>query len=184
MEDESIITLFFERDERAVAETDKKYRGLCLGISKRIVGSDCDAEECFSDALMALWRSVPPERPENLRAYLCRIVRNLSLTRLDYNLAKKRNSGAEVSLTEFEEFLPDGAARDALDRVDLSALFDAFLSTLAPEQRKVFVKRYFFYETIAEISEEFGMSGSKVKSMLLRTRKKLKAYLTEKECNL
>lgn len=184
MEDEMIVSLFLKRDEQALAETNKKYRGLSLSISKNILNSETDAEECYNDLLMALWSSIPPEEPQNFKAYLCKIIRNLSLSRRDYILAKKRTFSSEISIEEFEEFLPDGAARDTLDGIELSVLFDGFLSTLKAEQRKVFVRRYFFFDTVAEISEKFGLSESKVKSMLLRTRKKLKKYLAEKECSI
>lgn len=181
MDDSEIVSLFMKRDENAISETLKKYRGLCFGIAKNILRSETEAEECLSDAMMALWSSIPPQSPENFRAYLCRIVRNQALTRLDYLTADKRLMRSEVSLSEFEEFLPDGAARDALEKAEFTVLLDGFLSKLRTEERKIFVRRYFFCDTVKEISEHFKISESKTKSMLMRTRKKLKEYLTVKE---
>ena len=184
MEDERIVALFFERDERAIGETDAKYRRLCLKISENILKSRRDAEECVADSLMALWKTIPPNKPENLCAYLCQIVRNNSLTRLDYLLAEKRSAGAEVPLSEFEEFLPDCASRGAFGEIELEDLFNRFLAALKPETRKIFIRRYFFFDTVQSIAADFNISESKVKSLLMRTRKKLKDYLSEREYDL
>lgn len=184
MEDEKIVGMFFERDEQALCETEKKYRGLCLGIAKNILNSLSDAEECFSDTLMALWNAIPPERPSDLKAYVCRVERNIAMTRLDYLTAQKRARQCEVPIGEFEEILPDGFTEEALRRVEFEAMLNGFLEKLAPEQRKVFLRRYFFFDPVAEIAEDMKMSESKVKSMLFRTRKKLKSYLTGKEHGL
>lgn len=184
MEDNDIVALFFNRDENAVLKTKEKYGGLCLGIAGNILKNRGDAEECFSDALMALWKSIPPTRPANFKAYLCKITRNLCMTRLDYVTAEKRSASFEVPLSELGEVLPDGGAQGEIDRVEFAMLLNEFLSEINPEQRKIFVRRYFFFDSVADISEDLGLSQSGVKSSLLRTRRRLKKFLTEKECGL
>ena len=184
MDNSEIITLFISRDERAISETDAKYRGLCLSVSENIVKSRSDAEECFQDALLALWRNIPPEKPKNLGAYLCRIVRNISLSRLDYLCAQKRAEGAEVPFSEFEDFLPDSRGGSFCGGIEFSDLLNRFLSGLDGRTRSVFIRRYFFFDPVADIARDFGMTNSRTASMLMRTRKKLKKYLTEKGCQI
>ena len=184
MEDEKIIGLYFARDELAITETQKKYGTLLFGIAKRILGADIDAEECLNDALLGTWNSIPPAAPDNLRAYVCKIVRNLSIKRLDYNLAEKRSVNSELSLDELEAVLPDGAALEELERIDLSILLDGFLRTLTTETRAVFVRRYFFFDSIPDIAADLGLSKSNVKTSLWRTRNKFKEYLQEKGSGL
>lgn len=180
MEDKKIVELYFSRSEFAITATQEKYGALLLGLAKKITGSEVDAEECVNDALLGLWNSIPPAEPENLRAYVCKVVRNLSLKRLSYNLAEKRSANVEMPLSELEEVLPDGAARDALDMVDFGLLLNGFLAELKPEARMIFTQRYFFFDTIPEIAEDLGVSQNKVKSSLRRTRNKFKNYLSTK----
>lgn len=105
MDDLTIIELYFDRSEQAIDETDKKYGKLCRSLAGNILPSDEDAEECVSDAYWSVWNAIPPTRPNNFTAFLCRIVRNLSLKRLDYNTAQKRNGNVTVPLSELEEVL-------------------------------------------------------------------------------
>ena len=182
MENEEIISLFLARDQRAISMCEEKFKALGLSVAQNILKSRPDAEECFSDALMALWRTIPPERPKDLKAYLCRIVRNISLDRLDYLNAGKRAHGAEVPFSEFEDFLP--ADSGGLEGLEFSDLLNRFLDGLPMDQRKVFVRRYFFFDPVCDIARDCGMSVSKVKSMLMRIRKKFKNYLAERECYL
>ena len=184
LEDEKIVGLYFARDELAITETQKKYGTLLFGIAKRILGADIDAEECLNDALLGTWNSIPPAEPDNLRAYVCKIVRNLSVKRLNYNLAEKRSVNSEVSLDELEAVLPDGAALEELERIDLSIILDSFLRTLSPETRAVFVRRYFFFDSISDIAADLGLSKGSVKTSLWRTRSKFKEYLQEKGSGL
>lgn len=180
MEDEKIIELFEARDERAVSAVKEKYGGLMLGVSMRILRSSADAEECLNDALMALWKSVPPEKPDSLRAYALRLTRNISLNRLNYNLADKRSGNMQIPLSELEMTLPDGDARSELDSIDFKLLLDGFLRGLKAEQRVIFTRRYFFFDSIGDIARELGISESKVKSSLMRLRKRFKSWLCGK----
>lgn len=180
MEDEKIVELFFSRDERAVTVVKEKYGKLLYSVAFRMLRSHADAEECVNDALLAFWNSIPPARPDDLKPYVCRVVRNLSLKRLAYNLAEKRSQNVAVPLSELETVLPDAAAGDALDRVDLTLVLEEFLSTLGLENRAIFTRRYFFFDSVSDIAADIGISESKVKSSLLRTRNKLKKYLNMK----
>ena len=180
MEDEKIVSMFLLRDEQAVAAANDKYGKLLCGIASRILDSQSDAEECLNDSLLALWNSIPPNQPDDLRSYACKIIRNLSLKRLSYNLAEKRSQNAGVPLTELEAVLPDESALEALRRVDLSIVVDEFLKTQPPEARAVFIRRYFFFDSVGEIARSIGISESKVKSALFRTRNKLKKCLDMK----
>lgn len=177
MEDERIIELFNSRDEHAVSAVEEKYGRLLFGVAKRLLRFDSDAEECLNDALLAMWETIPPERPDSLRAYAMRLIRNISLDRLKYDLADKRSRDLAVPLSEFESILPDSAT---LERVDFSILLDGFLSTLHKDARVIFVRRYVFFDTVADIAADLGVSQSKVKSSLMRTRKRFKSFMGEK----
>lgn len=180
MEDIKIIELFEQRDESAISEVSEKYGTLLKSVAKKITESDADAEECLSDALLRLWQSIPPAKPESLRSYSCKVIRNLALKRLTYNLADKRSANLELPLDELEAVLQDDAAKDAFDSVDFSILLDSFLHSLSQEARVVFLKRYFFMDTVPEISRDLGISESKVKSLLWRARNKLRNTIYRK----
>ncbi len=181
MEDRKIIELYFARDERAIRETDEKYGRLCFSIAKDILESRQDAEECVNDTYLGLWNSIPPERPENLTAYIGKITRNLGLKRLRFNSAQKRSEGLRLSFCELEEILPDSSyAPGRLEHEDVGRLISRFLKTRPESERRVFLRKYWFFDSVADISAMFGFSESKVKSMLFHTRKKLREYL-EKE---
>lgn len=124
MDDPAIIELYFDRSEQAIDETDKKYGKLCRSLAGSILSSDEDAEECVSDAYLSVWNTIPPTRPNNFTAFLCRIVRNLSLKRLDYNTAQKRNGNVTVPLSELEEVLHTTPEPEA---EELSKLLSRFL---------------------------------------------------------
>ena len=179
MEDERIIGLFEQRDERAVSEVKDKYGAVLLAVSKRILHSDSDAEECLSDALMSLWQHIPPERPECLRAYALKLMRNQSLKKLRYNSTVKRSADSTVPFDGIEAVLADKKALDAIESVDLTILLNGFLDTLKPEARVIFIKRYFFCESVSDIADAHMCSESKVKTTLMRTREKLRKYLCD-----
>jgi len=180
MDDASIIELFFERSERAIAETAAKYGRLCEGVAYRIIGIREDAEECVNDTYLNIWNSVPPKKPDNFRAFICRITRNLSLSRVKYYAAKKRSHGALVSFSELEGTLSDQSPFFEDDGEELGRAMSDFLRTESADARNVFMRRYWFLESVEEISKRYSFSQSKVKSLLFRTRERLKKYL-EKE---
>lgn len=180
--DEKIIDLFFERDDSAVSEIQAKYGKLCFSVAMNILGDREDAEECVNDTYLGAWNSIPPNRPKALSAYLIKITRNLSLKRLRFNRAEKRGGGeSALSFDELSECIPDGS--DALARIEESELskhISDFLRSIPETDRRIFVLRYFYCDSIEEISKRFGFGESKVKMKLSRTRSKLRKYLTER----
>lgn len=181
LDDKQIIELYFARDELAVSATQEKYGSLLSGIALKILGESGASEECVNDVYLSLWRSIPPESPENLRAYSCKIVRNMAFNQLRYSLAEKRSAHAEISLDELEETLSDGISPQAFEDVDFKMVLNEFLEGLRPEYRKVFLKRFFFLDTIPQIAADMGISESKVKSLLFRARSKFRSHILGKE---
>lgn len=180
MEDERIIALYFERSESAISETDRKYGGLCFSVANNILNSRPDSEECVSDTYLGVWNAIPPARPQSFRAFLVRITRNISLSRLRKNLAQKRSQDFEISLDELERILPDERISPDVDDNVIGGIISEFLDSLDRDAKNIFVRKYWFFDTVDEICRRSGFSESKVKSSLLRTREKLRAYLTER----
>lgn len=181
MEDEKIVDLFWERSESAIIETEKKYGQYCKTIAINILGNSEDAKECENDAYHALWNTIPPNRPSVLKAYLGRILRNIAIDKYDYNTAQKRNSKFDLILSELEECIVSPANVELqYEQGEIAKRISEFLWTIDKENRIVFVRRYWYSDSIASIAAQFGMSESKVKSMLFRMRNRLKIYL-EKE---
>ena len=178
MDDSSIIRLYFARSEAAIKATAEKYGALCHMIARNILSSDADAEECVNDAYLALWNRIPPETPQSLKAYAAKIVRHISLDRLDYNTAACRSGQAGVILDEVAEILPDRDAEAAFSsEIPLSVRLERFLDGEKKQARCIFVRRYWFCDSVAEIAARYGMSESGVKSVLFRVRRRLAAYL-------
>lgn len=181
MEDEKIISLFFERSEQAIQELDKKYGKICSTISYSILNNRQDAEECVNDAYLGVWNAIPPARPNPLRAYLCKIVRNLSLKTYYRNEAAKRGSVYAVALQELEPFLSaPGTVETELEARQLARVIEAFLDTLTAENRVIFMRRYAFSDSYADIARCVGLSEKNVSVRLTRIRRQMRAYLTEK----
>lgn len=182
MDDKQIVDLFWERSEKAIFETQKKYGRYCHYISYNILHSDEDAEECVNDTLAKAWNTIPPSKPNHLPAFLGKIIRNLSLDRYEKYHAEKRGYGqVSCALDELQECLPgsNNTLCIAEDMVLREAL-NTFLLSLPTAKRKIFMRRYWYFSTIKEISTDYQISESKVKMILLRTRNSLKAFL-EKE---
>jgi RNA polymerase sigma-70 factor (ECF subfamily) len=177
MEDIRIIELFFSRDEEAIIQTDVKYGKLCYQISRNILSNRADCEECVNDTYLGAWNAIPPARPENFMAYLCKITRNLALKKLRFLAAAKRAPGAVTVFSELESELPDADELDASENEELGRLISKFLRGMDEAARNVFIRRYFHFESLGEISLRYGFSESKVKSMLYSTRIKLRKYL-------
>ena len=179
MDDRQIIALFYERSEQAIAELSKKYGDLCFKIAINILNNPQDAEECVSDAYLGVWNSIPPQNPDPLRAYLCRIVRNLALKKRRANTALKRGNQLGVSLSELENCIPDNSFDERLSAKELTEQLNAFLSTLHRDDRVLFLKRYWFSEPLTEIAKAFGITEHNASVRLGRIRKKLHQYLKE-----
>ncbi len=180
MEDNEIVELYFARNESAIGETAGKYGRLCCSIANRILGDEHEADECVNDTYLGVWQAIPPARPDCLRAFIAKIARNLALTRLRRGKAAKRRSEAIVSVSELEEILPDASLYDEVEARELGEWISEFLRTEKEEARKIFLRKYWFFDSVSDISEKFGCSESKVKSMLFHTRMRLREYLTEK----
>lgn len=179
MDDQAIIELFFARNESAIRETMQKYGSYCSAITSAILPTREDGEECINDAMLRLWNAIPPERPFCFKAYLGKIVRNLSLNRLSkLNSPKRGGDQVNLLLSELSECLPSAErVEKAADGRQLTALLNDYLSKQPKERRIVFVKRYFYASSLDQIAAECGMSLSKVKSMLHRMRGELKKTL-------
>lgn len=184
MDDKQIIRLFFERSEQAITELSQKYGVLCLQLAENILNDYHDAEECVNDAWFGAWNSIPPQSPDPLRAYICRIVRNYSLKKLRANTAIKRGSRFEVSLSELEDCVSDQTLDEQLSISELSAQIDAFLSALPKDDRVMFVKRYWVSESLSEIAAAFHITENNVSVRLSRIRGKLCQYLERKEVTI
>ena len=178
LEDRRIIELFFARSEQAIAELSAKYGAVCHRVAKNILNNAMDAEECVNDAYLGVWNTVPPQKPDPLLTYLCRIVRNLSIAKYHANTAAKRNSVYDVALDELEDCLAHTATtEDAFTAKELSEILDRFLDTLDRESRVLFVRRYWYADSIPELARRLHISKNNVSVRLSRTRDKLKQYL-------
>lgn len=181
MEDELIIDLFLQRREDAINETDKKYSSYLKKIIGTVLVSFEDIEECLNDTYMAVWGRIPPDSPKCLRAYIAKIARNIALNRYDYINAAKRNPGVAVLLSELEECLPSQhTVESEVEAGQIRSVLNGFLYGIDTEKRKLFLRRYWFGDSIEDIAAWSGFSKSKIKSVLFRIRKELKVYL-EKE---
>lgn len=179
MEDEKIIELYFQRSEEAIPRTEAKYGGRCRAVAYNILESREDCEECINDTYLAAWNAIPPTHPLHLGAYLVGICRKLSLSMLRYRCADRRGRGEyALSFDELEECI--GQAGQPADQVELRELAEEiqrFLSTLSPDDRKIFMCRYWLIASVAQIAQSSGFSESKIKSSLFRSREKLKRHL-------
>ena len=184
MEDSKIIELFFARNEDAIKHTEEAYGRRLFHLAENIVKNGQDAEESVSDTYMKAWDTIPPQKPSHFFAYLAKICRNFALKRLDWKKAAKRNAEV-VSLTEeMEMCIPDQSRDREIEARELSAALDQFLRTLTPKNQMVFLRRYWYADTIAEIAARYGISESAVLMRLNRTRAKLGSYLKKEGINV
>ena len=172
--------MFNERSEQAVFELSEKYGELCRKIALNILGDEQDAEECVNEVWLAAWNTIPPQKPDPLRAYICRIARNVALKRYRANTAAKRNSVFDVSFEELEDCIPAHRAEAVFEAEGLPEAIDRFLETLDPVNRAIFMRRYWLSDSITDIAETFGLTKHNVSVRLSRTRSKMRRYL-EKE---
>ena len=180
LEDQDIVKMFCIRSEQAIEELSKKYGKLCSNVARNILNDDQDAEECVNDTYLGVWNSVPPKQPDPLLTYVCKITRNLAIKKYHANTAFKRNSCYEVALSELEGCLaaPDSAEAE-LSAQELTEALNRFLSTLDRENRILFVRRYWYADSISDLAEQFGMSNRNISLRLFRTREKLRSHLVQ-----
>ena len=176
MEDHQIIELYFARNELAIEETAKRYGGVCMQVSMDILQDRMDAEECVSDTWLQTWRTIPPQRPTILKAFLCRITRNLSINRLRQRKAKRRDRDMTLSLEELEGVLsiPEDKSEG------LSELISEFLRSLDREDRLLFMGRYWHGQSVKELADRMGLSANAAAVRLHRIREELRDYLADK----
>ena len=177
MNDNQIIKLFFTRNEDAIAQTACKYGTRLTGLAANIVRNNEDAQECVNDTYLKAWDTIPPTKPDHFFAYLAKICRFFSFGRLDWNNAAKRNAEVVALTQEMEECIPDSWQDAAGDSGEISRLVSVFLRTQAPENRMIFVRRYWYGDSVSEIALRYEVSQSAVLMRLSRTRSKLAAYL-------
>lgn len=181
MDEKEIVALYWARDERAVAETERRYASFCRTIARNILGDTGDAVECLQDTWVRAWNAIPPNRPDSLRVFLGRITRNLALNRLRNTRAEKRGGGqVALALEELAECLSGGETpEEVYDRKEIVKALDRFLGGLPEDFRTVFLRRYWRLDSIAEIARWAGWSESRVSTLLYRLRGRLREFLTE-----
>ena len=176
--DEEIVNLYFDRSEEAIAACQVKYGKSCHTVAYNILHSDEDAEECVNDTWLRAWNSIPPERPTRLGAWLSTVTRRLALTRYEKKTAAKRYSGMETSLEELSECVTAGSLTIA-DEVALSEAINGFLASLPTRTRMIFMRKYWYMDSIADIAKALDMGESAVKVTLHRTREKFRKHLAK-----
>lgn len=177
MEDKDIIALYWVRSEEAIQATAVKYGAYCRAIIRRVLGDGRDGEECLNDTWLGAWNAIPPQRPAHLPVFLGRIARNTALDRYSYNTAQRRYSGFETVLEELAECVGGTSVEEDFDLRRLGEAISAYLDTVSLSARRVFLRRYWHCDGIAEIAAATGFTQTKVRSLLHRTRKGLREYL-------
>ena len=179
MQDDRIIELYFQRDESAIKETAQKYGAYCTGIAYNILRDVFDSEECVNDSYHKTWHTIPPTRPRIFSAFLARITRNLAIDRYNYKTAEKRGGYAvDESLDELTECVGEGDGADT-DLHELGSIISSFLRGEKELSRKIFIRRFFYEDSLDAIATGYGLSLSYVKTSLFRTRKRLASYLAK-----
>ena len=178
MDDKRIIDLYWARDEEAIRETSLKYGRLCAHIAKNILASREDCEECINDAYFAVWNAIPVQRPGRFSAFVSKITRNLALKKYEYVTAAKRNPSAVVSLEELGDCVSGTECVESeMEGRRIESSIEDFLWQQGEEKRNVFIRRYWYFDSIENICKCTGFSQSKVKSMLYEMRRKLREHL-------
>ncbi len=185
LDDSKIIELFYERSEQAIIELSNKYGSVCTRVANNILNNRQDTEECVNDAYLGAWNTIPPQKPNPLLSYVCRIVRNLAIKKYHTNTAAKRNSIYDVALDELENCFPASASvEDEFNAGEVARIIDDFLATLDKENRIMFVRRYWHSDSISELAELFHTSNHNVSVRLSRTREKLRKHLIKEGVSL
>ena len=181
MQDEQIINLYNQRKEQAIVETDAKYGPYCMSIALNILENMQDSEECVNDTWLQTWNSIPPAHPSDLRTYLGKITRNLSINRLKYRMRAKRGGGqTELALDELGEIAaPDSDIASQIAKQDFVRILNKFLWSLPERDCNIFIRRYYFADSPESIAKRYRISHDAVLKILSRARKKLKASLEE-----
>ena len=177
MEDRKLIALFFERSEQAITALTLRFGNRLYTTAYNILNSREDAEEAVSDTYLALWNAIPPEKPDPLEGYVYRTGRNIALKKLRFLRAQKRSSQYDISLDELSSVLSSGNLEDAIDARELGLVIDRFLTTLPKQSRILFLRRYWFGDSVKQLSKDFSLTENAVSVRLSRIRTQLKTYL-------
>lgn len=186
MDDNQIIELFFARDEGAIEAVQREYGGYCVSIARNILGDQGTAEECVNDGWLKCWQSIPPQRPRSLKSFAGRIVRNLALSALRADTAQKRGGGqAALALDELSEVVSGGETPEgALDRAAFRAALDGFLDALPERNRNLFLRRYWYLDSVEALAKRYSMSRTQVTTTLHRLRQRLRVHLEQEGFDL
>ncbi len=180
LEDSKIISLFFARSEQALEELDNKYGHAVKKTASNILSDRLDVEECVNDTYLGCWNSIPPKKPNPLVSYVCRIARNLAVNRYHANRAEKRRGNYDLILDELEESIPSQMdVESETEAKELTAALNRFLAGLSREDRCLFVRRYFYTDTVSELAAQTGDSANRISVRLFRLRGKLKKALAK-----
>ncbi len=185
MEDSIIIEQFWQRDEAAIENTRQKYGGYCYSIAYNILCDPLDSEEAVNDTYLGVWNAIPPHKPDIFSSFIARITRNISLKKWRYKHTEKRSCDLTSALEELGECIPSSEdVEQTIQTKDLARHIDSFLRTLSEKDRIVFLRRYWFCDSVCAIAERFGASEGKIKMQLYRTRQKLREYFEKEGINV
>lgn len=184
MQDRNIIEKLFARSEEGLSLLDSRYRGLVFSVMTGVLDNAADREECYNDFLMAVWNSIPPNRPDSLEAYLCTLSRRIAIDRYRYNTRDKRSAPYTVMLSELEDVLPDPESMTETEDGRVITLLNQFVASLDPRTRVLFVRRYVRCESVEELARRFGMGENAVSSRLYRARNKLRKLLRKENVRI
>lgn len=184
MLDEQIIELFFKRSEQAISELDGKYGKVFHNLSYNILNDCLDAEECVNDSYLGVWNVIPPERPNPLLTFVCKIVRNISIKKYHAKTAIKRNSAYDIAMSEVANYIlsPNNVEAE-IEAKELARSIENFLDTLTVENRVIFMRRYWFSDTYKDIADRMGITEKTVSMRLTRIRKQMREYLMKSPAN-
>lgn len=182
MDDNGIIQLYWDRNDQAISATSEKYGHYCKAIAKNILNNEEDAEECVNDTYLNAWNSMPTHWPKQLATFLGKITRNLSFNKYKRDHAEKRGGGEiALILDELTDCVSDADdVEQIIDRQELSKAINSFVKNLPIEKRNIFVRRYWYADSVSDIASDYGMLQGTVSKTLERARKQLKAYLAER----
>ncbi len=174
MNDDLLVQRFLRRDESALSTAREAYGRYCFSIAQNVLRNEEDSEEALNEALLAAWNSIPPQEPKNLKTYLGKLIREIAIDRLRKNHAQKRIPRGELlPLDELETLIGENQLEDTLEEAELSRIISGFLRAQKETERNVFIRRYWYYDSIEEICRRYGFGKSKVLMMLKRTRDRL-----------
>lgn len=188
MDDKRIVDLLFMRDEAALWELERQYRMLYRKLLSTLLDSTADVDECSNDLLSAVWSSIPPNRPDHLPSYICKLARRIGINRLKYNKREKRSTASTVMLSELSECVPDNSFSEEMESEERAEAIRRtvadFVKELDSETRVLFVRRYFYAESVKELSKRFGMSENAISVRLHRVRARLKLLLEKEDIHV